>query len=533
MGIVLETLRRLGPPVVGILGLLLLSLLLLLALPALGPPDYTLDDRGPSLVAALALIGIGIVGTKVMGEQESGPAPAARVRRALVLVLYWGSFASALLAFGVLKHLVFLSDPGKIYPDTSSYVRVAELSLLSQPFWFGERPFTLPLLYKALHVTTDNYRRPEVLSRIQVFQAWFGAAAWILLAGVVAKSVKSRWMRPASLGFILLFSLNLHVSQWDTILLSESISTSLFAGLTAVLVILLLALGARQHDWRQGLTVLVGAVILVLFSFTRDANLPILVLATLACLGMSAVGLHEGRSIRVWLVASALLTLAFVGQLRGIEYSDRWTGPYYGVLQDRILVDRQAREFFLERGMPDGELIEDILTMDRRDFHERMRRAEPFRELWQWTEDHGRGTYLGYLIRRPGEVVTAPIRERDHLLNPLSTEYRHPDATTPGWLMVVTPIVYPRQTPIMVLWTGLVVAAVVLAARWKRIRPQWYLALLLAFVAYGLMILAWYADSIEVERHVYQAAFQLRLSLLLLSLWAADGLSSSKDRSSA
>lgn len=441
------------------------------------------------------------------------------------LAISVGACAAAFAAFCASKYVFIFLDPGQAYPDTASYLRVAGQSIAEQTFWFGERPFTLPLLYRSLGLTIENHLEPDVIARAIRAQGFLAAGSWLLLATTVARAVRSRLGIPLAFSVVLLFGGTLHISQWDPILLSESISTSAFS-LSLAMALSLMEPRGTWGTWGTRVRLGLLVVFVAVFSYTRDSNLPFLVLAGAALpLAHTLRRTSLSESGWAWIVgAVVVLAVAIFGQWRGIEFSDRWKVPYRGLLQDRILVDETATQFFLDRGMPDGDLVEAISSMDRRDFLDEVRKSDRFGPLRLWIEEEGRGTYVAYLLSQPVETALAPVRHQDRVVNPVSTEYRHEKAPSPPWLEAMTRFLYPRSSWLLLALGAVAAVSTGWSHRAGSMRPGWWLLLGLGLMAYPLMILAWYGDSVEVERHAYHAAFQLRLSLWALFVLSIDSL---------
>jgi len=58
-------------------------------------------------------------------------------------------------------------------------------------------------------------------------------ACWLALAAAVAWNVRRSGMRPVAFSLVLLFSLSVWITQWDSLILSESLAVSLAAAALA------------------------------------------------------------------------------------------------------------------------------------------------------------------------------------------------------------------------------------------------------------------------------------------------------------
>ncbi len=143
--------------------------------------------------------------------------------------LYWTIF----LTFLALRLLVFRLDETRSYPDTLSYLSLAEAPVVDPSFWAGERPPALPLFYRLLGVTETRVEQAAIAQFV------LSVAAWTTLAAVIAARLRTSWLRPPAFGLLLLFALTEDISMWDRLLLSESISLSTLALLLVAWVVLL------------------------------------------------------------------------------------------------------------------------------------------------------------------------------------------------------------------------------------------------------------------------------------------------------
>ncbi len=169
----------------------------------------------------------------------------------LSVLIYAAAFLVILYTFIQIKLSYAGFNSEWIYRDTLSYVQASELSLGSASFWVGERSFTLPLFYKLVGVNTGNYDTPEIMVRVRVVQTWISIFSWVLLAAALCALFRQRWLRPVIFGLVLFFSLGAEISQWDSLLLSESLSFSLFALLVGSWFVLQrLDSAATAHDRR-------------------------------------------------------------------------------------------------------------------------------------------------------------------------------------------------------------------------------------------------------------------------------------------
>src|SRR5205085_5163419 len=156
---------------------------------------------------------------------RGGPGPAgargdtlgARLSRTRRIDPWLAAFAGVALVYLGVRLAAFLPTSPRDFPDSGTYVRGAHLSLLSKAFLAGGRPPTLPFLYKVLP-DDDGWRTAAQLA--------VSIASWLALAATVAWSTTRRWVGLTGFCLVLAFSCTVWVTQWDSVVLSESLSIS-------------------------------------------------------------------------------------------------------------------------------------------------------------------------------------------------------------------------------------------------------------------------------------------------------------------
>jgi hypothetical protein len=424
-------------------------------------------------------------------------------------------FLSEGLTIVALKRLILTYAKPNVLTDTIGYLQVAGISPAEFGFWAGQRPWTIPLFYRLLGATPSATMSTQVLDRIVLFQGALSIVAWLLLAGAVASTIRVRWLRPLLFGAIGVFGLSIHVSQWDTILLSESISTSMLIMGVAVGVLLLgRPAGAKLHrPW----WVLLAAPILVLYSFARDANAYFLLVGAFILGLITMVRIVRRRTIpwlSVGLVAFAVVV--FAGQQAAVKASGRSRGPFYGMFLQRVLLKPDRIPWFENAGMPLGSLWDGVdRSIGRVDFYRMVTSNPSASSFVRWMDEEGRRVYLGYWIAHPVEAAGLPLEDWSSLVIPDSMEYRGDGAVTPAWLRALTAVFFPLSGRGLLLLSAVTTLALAFAASlgW---RSWWWLPIALLLTCLPMMFIVWHGDSIEIERHAFQIALQIRLAMWML-----------------
>lgn len=437
-------------------------------------------------------------------------------------LLRWGRFSLSaylpyLLVFGLYLaiKLSFLDFNGpSVYRDTTSYVFTAQAPLNSLDFWAGVRSFSLPLFYKSLGVTVQNYQQPAVLARIGLAQLWVSVLCWGSLALVVARLPRRPWVRLAAFGLMLFFSLNLEVSLWDAIPISESFSFSLMALLMAGWLAFLSL--PPEH---KAPPVLLGAILLVtaLYTFVRDSNVYFVCMAAGAFFLAALVrpALRRTR-LPLALYLSFAVLLLFASNW-ALGQSIRLRIHIYDQLDILLPTRPDYAEYILQADLP----LADEVAQAERQFtpqYEPYFFDDPQKErlIAAWADENGRNTYVGYLLADPLSALTAPFQQIRPLVNGNNLEYgalRFTNQPIPRGVANLSAILYPRAN--WLLWLNLALLGGgtlwFLCSRRER-SPGWLVVFAVLLSMYPLMFIVWHGNPLEIERHAAQIGVQFRLA---------------------
>lgn len=375
----------------------------------------------------------------------------------------------------------------KTYQDTFDYLKYAAKPLFSEQFWAGGRSWA-PVLFYRLLPDGNTYR--------SLGQFLVSVACWLALAIVTARCIRRPGLRLVAFAAVLTFSLSIWIVQWDSVIVSESLSISLGAALVAAW----LALVRRPSNLNAALVL----VFALLWASTRDANSWVVLMAVPFVL----VWLLRSRSHL--LVARAALVIGSVAIFYSVVLEST-SGPIYRgsdvlfhVIEQRVVKDRVELAYFRDHGMPAR-----AATYRPRDYTE-------------WTRHHARGTLMSFLITHPYKAIAPVVRSRDDIID---TRYlahyraRHARTILPE---PIAEIIYPNSFEDVLFWVVLVCFGAGFAAyRYGTSRVWLVPVLLLAFQPVHALI-AYHGDAWEVNRHTLLVGVLTRLSVLLLALFALD-----------
>jgi hypothetical protein len=404
----------------------------------------------------------------------------------------------------------------RIFRDSLSYVRVAELPFGMASFWAGERSWTLPLLYKILGVNSLNYELPNTMAMVAAVQTWFSIVSWTLLAGATAVQLRNRWLGPLSFGMVLAFSASLEVSLWDTLMLSESLSLSFFALVCAGWLIWIKQLNEPRKSWVSWLLILGQCLAAIFYTFARDSNIYFVLMgAIMIILGMIFKKLNRSHWVQAVVYTIFIAAILVVSNV-SIAVGNRWQVFIYDQLALNILPDPAAREFFAREGLPINDSLLAITTMAGYQYQDLLANAPELKSVNTWVNQESKQAYLRYLLFNPINTILEPIWNVQPLLNAKTVGYlypRFPQLPYPQRIRLFSQVFYPNSLGIVIallVFTGL--GSIVFWARGNAKQSGWLLISVLVFSLYPLMFLIWHGEPMEVDRHAVQIAIQLRLA---------------------
>jgi hypothetical protein len=415
------------------------------------------------------------------------------------------SFALLAALYIGLRLVGFVGVAAVRYPDSTSYLEVAEEQLHSAAFFAGARPWTVPLLYK-LVPDSDAYRTAG--------QLVVSVLCWLALALATARCIRDGRLRSVAFAVVLLFSLSPSITRWDLLILTESVSVSLTAAVVAAWLTLM-------RLPRPGATSIAAVLaVTLLWTFARDTNAAAVVLAALLVLvWVTRPGSKGGRIVLLLglvVIAGASLasTTSADARLRRVER------PMLGAVGLRVLADDDMTDYFRRHGMPAPTPRVRANAARLKGIGDGLP-TDPDTEVFlDWVRAHGRTTLGRYLLTHP-RAATVPLFTESAALVDENGGYR-PSGARPVLPPVLRDVVYPGPAVLASAVATAVVlagAAVGLAGRARRV---WVVPLVALLVLIPYASLVWYGDAFEVSRHAFLVAMVLRLSPLLLALLVID-----------
>jgi hypothetical protein len=386
----------------------------------------------------------------------------------------------------------------------------------------------VPFLLKLVGGSYDRY---------VILQGVVGIVCWGFLAWTASRFVLPGWREVLTTWAVLGFATAPLVVQWDWSALSESPSLCALALICAFSFWLL-----RRFTWVRlaGLGISALAYVGLRDADIWDVGLVGLVLL-LWGLGTLARGAARGpagsfaalsaglrrkwTSARTALLAGVVLLVASVVAGTGAYVSHRNVVNIEQAFYVRIFPFQDRVSWFSDHGMPEGREIDELARATQAPPGQAKVVAPDFEyPLWQplqkWFEDDGLTEYAEYLATHPVYVVLAPFSSPPLTYNNAQGNLSFYEPVGHLSFSIFQTVFIPGY-PYVLLMAGLA-----LAIAWRRRtseRAEW--RFLVAFALIGLlsMLLAWHGEGMEVTRHMVEGNIEVRLSVLLLLLFALFG----------
>jgi uncharacterized SAM-binding protein YcdF (DUF218 family) len=427
-------------------------------------------------------------------------------------------FGLVAAAYVALRLAAFLPSSTLQYPDSGTYLHVAAQPLFSSDFLAGWRPWTLPLLYKVL----PNYDDWRTAGQLVI-----SIACWLALAGAVAWNVRRRGMQAVAFGLVLLFSLSIWITQWDRLLLTESLSVSLTAAVLAAWLVL-----ARAPS---GWTIAVVLATTLLWAFVRDTDAYLVLLTAPFVLAWGALRRPRGGPIVLAAGLLAIFAGSFAAQnAPGAE--PRRIGPMYDVIGRRVLTDPDELRYFRSHCMPLPERVRALAgtTLGYEGLRpDRPLASDPRLKTFRaWVRDHGRGTLATYLLTHPYRAMKPVANEAGALLatdagglhghgnSPISgfrSRGTHPLLPAP-----LGAVLYPDSVAAVLVWLAVAIAAAAWLARVGRAQAGWIVPVIVVVLQIPHAAIVWHGDTGDIPRHALLVGVTTRLGLLILTIFLID-----------
>lgn len=397
--------------------------------------------------------------------------------------------------------------------DTISYVEASHVPLFSSEMMTGRRLLSTNLIYKILEPkdgyeiiangsieTTHRVFQPG-FDRIAILQTILSIAGWGLLAFFISEHLKTPYMKVISVIAIILFAFTPQMADWDSILMSESLTFSLFALQLAFLIKIAFTI---YKDPNSNIIPYLAAwaVTYFVWTFLRDTNL----FASFVIIGMTGGLLFSIRYRKNKFLISTLIfvtTILVIGLFTSGN-STRSLVQIVNIYNDDLL-DSPARVATLSKlGMPDPASA----------------------EYNAWFKEKSTTTLIRFMLIHPGYPATKIVNDFPMAFTEIKQTYFviRERASTRKFLMAIGDTLHPENTTPFLLNVLLLFGLSLLAVKNanETSRPWAWISIWLFLTSTTALIPTILGDTWALNRHALFSTMIYRLCMWLFVIIVVD-----------
>jgi len=395
--------------------------------------------------------------------------------------------------------------------DTQSYVDAAHVPLFSPEIMTGRRLLTTNLIYKALE-PTDGYQilaNGSLETQRRVFQPGFdrivllqiiaSIAGWGCLAFMLARYLQNPLMKMLGAVMVMLFAYLPQMADWDSILMSESLTFSLFALLTAITIHISFSLYKDPHA-NLTVPVIAWGIVYFFWTFLRDTNL----FTTLAIVIMIVPVLlsKSYRKNKTLLTVLFLMTGTFILGLTTASMSVRSTVQLRNIFIGDIFPSETRVAIFQEMGMP----------------------APKSAEFEEWLPKHGSATLLRFMLKHPGYPLLTVVQNFSMSFVEIKQTYFHMPEIKKlrAALIEIGDAIHPESTSAFLISLLLLTGMLAFSVKDTDGRPWAWICLWLFFTASITLVPTILGDTWALNRHALFSTMIYRLSMWVFAIIVMD-----------
>ncbi|MCX6288112.1 MAG: hypothetical protein NTY96_13460 [Bacteroidetes bacterium] len=397
------------------------------------------------------------------------------------------------------------------FSDTEDYIHQSKIPLTTREFWaphhsgtFYPRPFTVPLLYK---LAGGEPARIVIMQKfIHCLSAWFLVFSLLLLIGTEVFSC-------LLMIFIYMLMSWWTISGWTNQVLSESISLSLLFCWIASFI-----LAWKRKRWYYWLA---HVLITILFSFTRDLWPYLLVFFYL--LVSFAAWLQERPLLVPALLMISVAFILFLVQQNTAKTGDRYRLPLINTIAARIISNHEYTAWFKSKGMPCTDSLEikyrkiDVnVDTDRHKIWD-LYYNRNYESLWIWIHDKGKTEYMKFMLTHP--AYTLLFKESKQQRQRIFAYDLWYSGEVAGYSKSMQ-----KLFPIFNLWWLCICNFLLLIQFFRRKKLILIFPVILSLVFLMNVFLAYNADALEVERHLFITMVVIQLIVFISLAILGDSL---------
>lgn len=397
--------------------------------------------------------------------------------------------------------------------DTRSYVDASHVPLFSSDMMSGLRLLSTNLLYKVLEPkngyeilvngSMDTTRRliQPGFDRIVILQTMISIAGWGLLAFFAAEQLKKPVLKIMSAALILLFAYTPQMADWDSILMSESLTFSLFALQLAFLIKIAFSFHNNPKSVSPFL-IFAWAFTFFWWTFLRDTNL----YASLSIIGMT-VAIFVSSKYRsekfLYIILVFVIGILVIGLYTSAN-STRLLVPIAHIYNDDLLSSPARVATLTELGMPQPGSA----------------------EYQAWFQENSKSALIKFMLIHPGYPTLKILNVFPFIFTEIKQTYFRAPNLRPSRdvLMSIGDALHPENTTPFLLSTFLIFGLFLLGKEnvTETSRPWAWISIWLFLTASITLIPSILGDTMAINRHALLSTMIYRLMPWLLSILIID-----------
>ena len=397
--------------------------------------------------------------------------------------------------------------------DTQSYVDSSRVSLFSKEIFTGRRLFSTNLLYKIFvpddykilingSIATSHLVPQPGFEKLVIFQLILSVLGWGFLAFTFAEFIKDPLMKILGASIVVLFAFTPQMADWDSILMSESPTFSLFALQFALTIWIIFSL-YRNPEANNKLLGFIWAIVFFFWVFLRDSNLYVTIINIGAILiTMVSTQYRKNKFLQVMLVYLAVIFV--IGTITSSQ-SSRLRIQLVNVYSDDIFPSALRVQILQGMGMPPPNSS----------------------EYNNWLDESGGSAYIKFMLKHPGYTITKLARDFPPSFTEIEQTYFRAPTLEPTrtYLITIGDGLHPQNyTPFIIstiLTIGLVYTAI---KRNNDIIPWAWLGTLLFTSATITIAASIFGDTWALNRHALFSTTSYRLLSWMFLIVIIDSL---------
>jgi len=396
--------------------------------------------------------------------------------------------------------------------DTLSYIESSRVPLFSGEMMTGRRLLTTNLFYKVFEpkegyhilvngsISTIQRDFQPGFNNITITQLILSIIGWGLLALSISENIKNPLMKILSVVMIILFAYTPQMADWDSILMSESLTFSLFALQLAILIKLTFLIYKNQNS-TVSIYIIIWTIIFFWWTFLRDTN----VFASFVTIGMIIILLasNKYRKNKYLYSILAVTTAIFILGLTTSSNSTRSLVQLVNIYRDDLLRSSASVTTLKELGMP---------TPDSAEYQ-------------AWFQENASKTLIKFMLIHPGYPTVKIMKDFPQSF----TEIKQTYFKIPGqnqireYLMAIGNAIHPENPTSFLMDSILLLGILLLAIKNKDNSRPWAWVGIWLFLTAGItLIVTILGDTWALNRHALFSTTIYRLFMWVFSIVIID-----------